>query len=125
MRHPRPSVASQRRRATSPGSSIAPWSLAQHRSPAWIGPPASPGPKVGRKPDAFPRWQVGPLLDEVLGVHLATMRAGNAAFAARVPDDVEGALHYIVDAVGTSMRNDRGVDPLMPKTSVRCGNLRG
>ncbi len=47
------------------------------------------------------------LLDEVVGVHLATMRAGNAAFAAHVPDDIEGALHYIVDAVWTSMRNDR------------------
>lgn len=49
------------------------------------------------------------LLDEVLGVHLATMRAGNAAFAAQVPDDLEDALHYVVDAVWTNMRNDHAV----------------
>jgi AcrR family transcriptional regulator len=49
------------------------------------------------------------LLDEVVGVHLATMRAGHVAFAEQVPDDVEDALGYIVDSVWTRMRSDRAV----------------
>ena len=49
------------------------------------------------------------LLDEVVAVHLATMRAGHAAFADQVFDDIEMALRFVADAVWTSMHRDRDV----------------
>ncbi|HEV2375870.1 MAG TPA: TetR/AcrR family transcriptional regulator C-terminal domain-containing protein, partial [Streptosporangiaceae bacterium] len=39
----------------------------------------------------------------------ATMRAGHAAFADQVFDDIEMALRFVADAVWTSMHRDRDV----------------
>ncbi len=49
------------------------------------------------------------LLHEVVGVHLATMRAGNESFQGHVPDDIEQALSFLVDAMWTSLQRDRDV----------------
>lgn len=49
------------------------------------------------------------LLEEVVGIHLATMRSGNAEFAAQLPADLEQALGYVADSVWAGMRRDRAV----------------
>jgi len=49
------------------------------------------------------------LLEEVIGVHLLTMREGNELFLGQVPDDLEQALHFLADAMWASMRRDRDI----------------
>lgn len=49
------------------------------------------------------------LLEEVVGIHLATMRAGNAEFAAQLPTDLEQALSFVADAVWAGMQRDHAV----------------
>ena len=49
------------------------------------------------------------LLEEVIGVHLSTMREGNKLFLGQVPDDLEQALRFLADAMWTSMRRDRDI----------------
>lgn len=49
------------------------------------------------------------LLEEVVGIHLDTMRSANAEFAARVPADLQQALEFIVDAVWAGMQRDHAV----------------
>lgn len=49
------------------------------------------------------------LLHEVIGGHLATMRAGTEWFREHVPDDIELALSFLADAMWTSMQRDRDV----------------
>lgn len=49
------------------------------------------------------------LLEEVVGIHLATMRSGNAEFAAQIPADTEQALGFIADAVWAGMERDQAV----------------
>ena len=49
------------------------------------------------------------LLEEVIGVHLSTMREGNELFLGQVPDDLEQALRFLADAMWASMRRDRDI----------------
>ncbi len=49
------------------------------------------------------------LLEEVIGVHLSTMREGNELFLGQDPDDLEQALGFLADAMWASMRRDRDI----------------
>lgn len=49
------------------------------------------------------------LLEEVVGIHLATMRSGSAEFAAQVPADLEQALGFVADSVWAGMQRDHAV----------------
>ncbi len=52
----------------------------------------------------FPTKQA--LLEEVVGVHIATMREGRQSFAEQLPDNLQEALHWIARAVWASMARD-------------------
>lgn len=48
-----------------------------------------------------------------MGIHLATMRSGNAEFAEQVPTDLEQALGFVADAVWAGMQRDHSVLPVL------------
>lgn len=49
------------------------------------------------------------LLQEVVGIHLETMRSGKAELTARLPTDLEEALNCVADAVWAGMQRDHAV----------------
>ena len=49
------------------------------------------------------------LLEAVVGIHLTTMRSGNARFAAQLPADLEHTLGFVADTVWAGMHRDHAV----------------
>jgi AcrR family transcriptional regulator len=47
------------------------------------------------------------LLEEVIGTHIATMRAGSQSFGEQLPDDLAEALRWVARAVWAGMQRDQ------------------